>query len=108
MITVVDGTVTTGGPTTATRYVKSTQPNASQGQQAKAPDEIEVYNVSRDPAELTNLATDPASQATIAKLAKLLTAQRKAKRHSPVNQPYTDNDAMTSFVYDASTYVGGN
>jgi|688.fasta_scaffold147121_1 choline-sulfatase len=108
VITVVDGTVTTGGPTTATRYVKSTQPNASQGQQAKAPDEIEVYNVSRDPAELTNLATDPASQATIAKLAKLLAAQRKAKRHNPVKQPYTDNDAMTSFVYDASTYVGGN
>lgn len=107
VMTIVDGTVTTGGPTTATRYVKSTQPDATQGQQGKAADEFEVYNVTRDPAELINLAGDPASQDTVATLASLLVRQRKAKRKAPVQQPYANNDAMTNFVFSPDTYVGG-
>lgn len=106
VITIVDGTVTAPGDTTATRYVKSTSPTPGSGQQPAAEDEIEVYNVSRDPAELTNLAADPASRATVAKLAKLLAAQRKAKRLKPLSQPFSENVARTSFVFSDDTYVG--
>lgn len=108
VITIVDGNVTTGGQTTATRYVKSTAPDASMGQQPKSADEFEVYNVTRDPAELTNLATDPASQDTIATLAALLTQQRRAKRRPPVKQPYTENGQMTNFVFYPDTFIGGS
>lgn len=106
VMTIVDGNVTAAGATTATRYVKSTRPLPGSGQAPAAPDEIEVYNVSRDPAELTNLAADPASQATVARLAQLLVAQRRAKRLKPVAQPHSENAARTYFVYSDDTYIG--
>ncbi len=50
-------------------------------------DQIEIYNVSKDPTELDNLAGKPAYAATAAVLAGLLIQQRRSKRIEPTLQP---------------------
>ena len=50
-------------------------------------DQIEIYNVSKDPTELDNLAGKPAYAATAAVLAGLLIEQRRLKRLQPATQP---------------------
>jgi choline-sulfatase len=47
------------------------------------PDEFEMYDVSADPMELSNLAADPAYAACRAQLLQLLEEQRRAKRLLP-------------------------
>ncbi|MCU0278467.1 MAG: sulfatase-like hydrolase/transferase [Candidatus Nanopelagicales bacterium] len=46
-------------------------------------DQIEVYNLTKDPTELRNLASDPASAPTVNRLAGILRDERKAKRLAP-------------------------
>ncbi len=52
-----------------------------------APDEYELYNVTEDPMELTNLANDPAYADRRAQLEALLAEQRTAKRLMPISGP---------------------
>lgn len=81
VMTIIDGNVDAPGQKTATTTVKI-EPVA---------DQIEVYNITRDPTELTNLATDKVSAATVAQLAALLAEQRELKRLMPVT--YTSGPA---------------
>ena len=74
VMTIIDGEVDSPGQKTATTTVKTTPVS----------DQIEVYNITRDPTELTNLATDPASAVTVKQLAALLAEQRELKRFTPV------------------------
>jgi arylsulfatase A-like enzyme len=73
----IDGKVGDDGPHLSTTTVKKTP----------VPDEFEVYNVSKDPTELNNLANDLGNRATIAILAGLLNEQRNLKRLVPNLQP---------------------
>ncbi len=77
VMTIISGEVNAPGEKTATTTVK-TEP---------VPDQIEVYNITRDPTELANLATDAASAATVQELAALLAEQRELKRLTPVTYP---------------------
>ncbi len=76
-MTIIDGEVDSPGQKTATTTVKTTPVS----------DQIEVYNITRDPTELTNLAADAASAAAVKELAALLAEQRKLKRLTPVTYP---------------------
>jgi hypothetical protein len=75
VVTLIDGNVDAAGTKTATTTVK-TRPVL---------DQIEAYNVTRDPLELRNLAgsTDPATRATLARLGRMLRRQRELKRRVP-------------------------
>lgn len=72
--TIIDGNLSAAGTKTATTTVKT----------VPVPDQIEVYNTSADPTELTNLANHPAAAATVSQLAALLKAQRQTKRLEPL------------------------
>lgn len=69
----IDGVVSREGPHVTTTSVK----------REPVPDQIEVYNVTRDPTELDNLADSAANAATIRELARLLGEQRRLKRLEP-------------------------
>jgi choline-sulfatase len=75
VVTLLNGPVNQAGPKTATTTVKTT----------RVPDQIEAYNVTRDPTELTNLAgsSNPTVKATLNQLATLLEQQCAAKRLEP-------------------------
>jgi choline-sulfatase len=75
VVTFIEGNVNQDGTNPAITTVK-TQP---------VPDQIEAYNLARDPLELKNLAnsTDPAIRATLRRLNAMLHAQCKAKRLKP-------------------------
>lgn len=49
------------------------------------PEEFELYNVTADPLELTNLADDPAYADRRSQLSEMLDAEREAKRLNPVS-----------------------
>jgi len=86
--TYVPGMVNTPGPRAAVTTVKALAPTA--GQIAPAADELEMYNVTQDPGELTNLAGNGTYSAQQATLTNLLNEQRTAKRLTPVNQPWAN------------------
>jgi arylsulfatase A-like enzyme len=77
VIVHTDGNMTDAGSHTTEITVKTTP----------LPDQIEIYNVSKDPTELDNLAGKPAHAATAVVLAGLLIEQRRLKRLEPVTQP---------------------
>ncbi len=77
VFTIVKGLANQAGDHEAVTTVKTTP----------VADQIEVYNVTLDPTEMTNLADDPASAATVARLQKLLNGQRKKKRLQPKTLP---------------------
>ncbi len=77
VIVHTDGKMTDAGSHTTEITVKTTP----------LPDQIEIYNVSKDPTELDNLAGQPAYAANAAVLAGLLIEQRRLKRLEPVTQP---------------------
>lgn len=77
VLTLIEGPVNQAGTHVANTTVKTTP----------AADEIEVYNVTADPTEMNNVATNPDYASTVAKLAQLLTEQRKRKRLAPLNNP---------------------
>ena len=78
-MTLIDGDVDAAGTKTATTTVKS----------RPVPDQIEAYNITRDPLELHNLvgSTDPATRATLARLRRILRRQRELKRRVPSSGP---------------------
>jgi choline-sulfatase len=75
VVTMVNGVLTNPGPKTAETTVKDTP----------VPEELEAYNLARDPLELHNLAgsSDPAVVAALAELAAMLVAQCASKRLTP-------------------------
>ena len=75
--THVDGKMTDAGTHVAEITVKK----------APVAEQFEVYNVSKDPTELDNLAGNPGHAATIAILTGMLIEQRRAKRIEPARQP---------------------
>ena len=90
--TYVPGLVNQPGERVAVTTVKALNPTT--GQVGPAPDEFEMYNVTADPAELTNLAGNPSYSAQQTTLTNLLNAQRTAKRLVPVNQPWANGSAQ--------------
>lgn len=78
--TIIHGIVAKAGNKTATTTVKTTP----------EPDQIEVYNVSTDPTEMNNLASNSAYASTVGELKNLLDAERKKKRLSPRPTPRYD------------------
>jgi arylsulfatase A-like enzyme len=75
IVTLLSGDVNRAGKKRATTTVK----------RRVVADQIEVYNVTQDPLELTNLAHSkaPATRATVKKLARTLDEQRRRKRRTP-------------------------
>ena len=75
-------TLTNGIPSQAGTHVTTTTVKTE-----PLPDEIEVYNINRDPTEMDNLAGSSGNAATINKLAAMLVQQRRTKRLRPRNPP---------------------
>jgi choline-sulfatase len=75
IVTLIGGNVDQAGSKRATTTVKY-QPVS---------DQVEVYNLTRDPLELANLAysRDPSTIATVDRLRRLLERQRRLKRRTP-------------------------
>jgi hypothetical protein len=94
--TFVPGRVNEPGPRVATTVVKAINP--TNGQIAPPPDQYELYNVAEDPAELDNLYGDPRVAGAQQAMAALLAAERKAKRLTPLEQPYADG-SMQQFPF---------
>ena len=90
--TYIPGQVNQPGTKTAITTVKAINPTA--GQNPPEPDQYELYNVTEDPAELTNLYGNATYSYQLALLQKLLDAQVRAKRLSPIQQPWADGSAQ--------------
>ena len=73
VVTMIEGNVNTPGDKQATTTVKTTP----------VPDQVEVYNMTKDPTEMNDLARDSRFRDQIAELAALLVDQRDAKRLEP-------------------------
>ncbi|MFM8597537.1 MAG: sulfatase-like hydrolase/transferase [Verrucomicrobiota bacterium] len=101
VLTIVPGLVDKPGTRVAVTTVKT--PNPTDGQIAPPADQFEMYNLTADPAELTNLVGNADYSVQQAALAKILTAQRTAKRLEPVIMPWADGTAKQfPFVPTAS------
>ncbi len=86
--TITSGRFNVPGDKTATTTVTAQQP--TNGQVAPPADEFELYNLTLDPAELSNLYPDPAFAGVVSKMASLLSDQRQLKRLTPTQQPWAD------------------
>jgi len=75
--------------------------NPRPGQTGPAPDQIEVYNLTQDPLEQTNLAKVRRYRSTVAELKALLKEQAAKKRLTPTQQPWADG-VPGRFVYSRS------
>ena len=94
--TIVLGVVNQPGTKVAKTVVKA--PNPTNGQVAPPADQFELYNATTDPAELSNLYGNSDYATTQAVMAKLLDAQRAAKRLTPTIQPWADG-TMQQFPF---------
>lgn len=74
--------LTNGIPSQAGTHVTTTTVKTT-----PLPDEIEVYNINRDPTEMNNLAGNAGQASPIAELAAMLAKQRRTKRLLPRNPP---------------------
>lgn len=90
--TFIPGPVNQPGNKVAQTTVKATNPTA--GQVAPPADQFELYNATADPAELANLYGNAAYADTQAVMAKLLQAQRDAKRLTPLQEPWADGSTQ--------------
>jgi len=90
--TIVSGPVNQPGTKSAQTLVKALNPTS--GQVAPPPDEFELYNVTSDPAEMSNLYGDSRFSTTQQVMADLLAAERAAKRLTPVQAPWADGTAQ--------------
>ncbi len=86
--TFVPGLVNQPGNKVAVTTVKATNPTS--GQTAPPADQFELYNVTVDPTEMTNLYTNGGSAATLRNMQQLLAEQREQKRLDPITQPWAD------------------
>lgn len=89
--TFVPGLVNAPGPRSAETTVKALNPRG--GQIAPPPDQFEMYNVTEDRGELTNLYGDRAYAEVQAIMANQLNRQRALKRLQPRTQPWADGSA---------------
>jgi choline-sulfatase len=94
--TIVLGMVNQPGTKVAKTVVKAANP--TDGQVAPPADQFELYNATTDPAEMSNLYGNPNYATTQAVMAKLLDAQRAAKRLTPTIQPWADG-TMQQFPF---------
>ncbi len=94
--TIVLGMVNQPGTKVAKTVVKAANP--TDGQVAPPADQFELYNATTDPAEMSNLYGNSDYAATQAVMAKLLDAQRAAKRLTPTQQPWADG-TMQQFPF---------
>ena len=99
VLTIIPGQVNSPGNHVAVTTVKAVNPTA--GQVAPPADEFEMYNVTRDPGELTNLAGNSDYRAQQQLLSQLLTEQRAAKRLAPTEQPWA-NGSLKQFPFVSS------
>jgi Sulfatase. len=90
--TFVPGQYNTPGERVAVTTVKSLNPG--QGETAPPPDEFELYNVTRDPAEMLNLYGVAEHQPRLRALQAILDAERASKRLEPTFQPWADGTAQ--------------
>jgi len=90
--TIVSGPVNQPGTKSAQTLVKALNPTS--GQVAPPPDEFELYNVTSDPAEMSNLYGDSRFSTMQQVMADLLAAERAAKRLTPVQAPWADGTAQ--------------
>jgi len=97
--TYIPGPVNQPGSKVAQTTVKATSPTT--GQVAPPADQFELYNATRDPAELTNLYGNSDYATTQQVMAQLLSTQRSAKRLTPVQQPWADG-TMQQFPFTPS------
>lgn len=94
--TFVPGPVNRPGTRVAVTTVKSMNPTG--GQIGPAPDQWEMYNVTADPAELSNLAGSSSYAQVQTTLTAMLNAQRDLKRLAPTEQPWADG-TMKQFPF---------
>ena len=91
VLTIVEGLANQPGKKVATTTVKAANPTT--GQVAPPADQFELYNLTIDPTELTNLAGNAAYVETQRQMQTLLNSQRNEKRLSPTMQPWADGTA---------------
>jgi arylsulfatase A-like enzyme len=91
VFTIVEGLQNRPGRKIATTTVKA--PNPTSGQVAPPADQFELYNVTVDPTEMTNLNGNPDYADVQQEMQGLLNAQRVLKRLSPTMQPWADGTA---------------
>ena len=94
--TFVPGPVNTPGNKVAVTTVKAVNPTT--GQVAPPADQFELYNVTLDPTEMTNLYTNSASAGTLQVMQLILQEQRATKRLAPLAQPWADG-SMRQFPF---------
>ena len=92
VFTFVPGPVNRPGTRVATTTVKAANPTG--GQVAPPADQFEMYNVTRDPAEIDNLYGNSTHAQTQALLVARLNEQRTTKRLSPTTQPWADGSSQ--------------
>jgi len=86
--TFVPGQFNKPGERVAVTTVKSLNPTS--GETAPPPDQFELYNVTRDPTEMTNLYGTADHQPVVTIMSRLLDVERAAKRLEPTFQPWAD------------------
>lgn len=99
MLTIVKGLANQPGNKIATTTVKTANPTGDQV--APPADQFELYNLSTDPTEMTNLAGNADYAAVQSTMQTLLNVQRSEKRLSPVMQPWADG-TMKQFPFTPS------
>ena len=92
VFTFVPGPVNRPGTRVATTTVKAANPTG--GQVAPPADQFEMYNVTRDPAEMDNLYGNRTHAQTQALLVARLNEERTTKRLSPTTQPWADGSSQ--------------
>ncbi len=94
--TFVPGPVNRPGNRVAITTVKAVAPTT--GQVAPPADQFELYNLTVDPTEMTNLYTNSSTAGTLQIMQAILQQQRTAKRLTPVAQPWADG-SMRQFPF---------
>ena len=94
--TFVPGPVNRPGNRVAITTVKAVTPTT--GQIAPPADQFELYNLTVDPTEMTNLYTNSSAAGTLQIMQAILQQQRTAKRLTPVAQPWADG-SMRQFPF---------
>ncbi len=97
--TFVPGLVNKPGNRVAVTTVTATNPTS--GQTAPPADQFELYNVTADPTEMTNLYTNSGSVGFLMIMQRLLAEQREQKRLNPITQPWADG-SMRQFPFTPS------
>lgn len=90
--TIVAGQVNQPGTKVATTTVKTLNPTA--GQVGPPADEFELYNTTVDPGEMNNLYNNSQYADIQQTMVQLLDTERKAKRLTPVVEPWANGTAQ--------------